>query len=340
MRAVVLVAKEQMEMRELPTPEPGPGEVRVQVRACGICGTDVHIYHGKPGSAEVRPPIVLGHEVAGVIDEVGPGVSDLRPGDRVTVDPNIYCHHCRYCRDGRQHLCEHLQAVGVTRDGGMAEFCTVPAANCYRLPDELSFIEGALMEPLGCCLHGIERLSVHPGQSALVIGGGYIGLMMVQLLDRLGASPIVVSEPDPAKRALAERFGARLVVDPADVPPEQLVVEQFGSGADLVVECVGRPETMQAALRCAGRGGQVLLFGVADPATAVQLSPYDVFARELTIRGSFINPDTHARAIALARDGKIQVSPLVSHRFSLEEIPDVLASYGGLRVTKGLLVFE
>ncbi|MCL6518178.1 zinc-dependent alcohol dehydrogenase family protein [Alicyclobacillus sp.] len=339
MRAAVLLGKEKMVVQELPKPVSGPGEVRVQVKACGICGTDVHIYHGQPGSAEVQPPRVLGHEVAGVIDRVGPGVDGLAPGDRVTVDPNVYCGHCRFCCSGRKHLCESLQAVGVTRDGGMAEFCTVPAANCYRLPDGLSFLEGALMEPLGCCLHGIERIRVLPGLSAVVIGGGYIGLIMVQLLDALGAAPIVVSEPDPAKRALAKRFGADEAVDPAAIPVEAYTSQRFG-GADVVVECVGRPETMRAALRCAGRGGQVLLFGVADPATVVDLSPYEVFAKELTIRGSFINPDTHARAIALVEAGKVRVAPLVTHRFRLEEVPEILAGYASLRVTKGVVVLE
>jgi threonine dehydrogenase-like Zn-dependent dehydrogenase len=160
MKAAVFIGKGQMEVQDRMDPVPGRGEVLVEVKACGICGTDQHIYHGMPGSAAVTPPIVLGHELSGVVAAVGEGVESLRAGDRVTIDPNMYCRGCRFCRSGRYHLCSRLQAVGVTRDGGMAQLCAVPAENAYVLPESLSYEEGAMIEPLGCVLHGIKQLDI------------------------------------------------------------------------------------------------------------------------------------------------------------------------------------
>ncbi|MCL6445247.1 MAG: zinc-dependent alcohol dehydrogenase family protein, partial [Alicyclobacillus sp.] len=304
------------------------------VMACGICGTDQHIYHGKPGSAAVSPPIILGHEFAGRIVDVGEDVHEFRVGDRVTIDPNIYCRSCRFCQDGRPHLCENLQAIGVTRHGGMAEFCVVPVENCYRLPDSLTFEEGALIEPLGCCLHGIEQLELRPGYSAVVIGAGFIGLMMLQLLRLQGIAPVLVIEPNPDKRKVATELGAHHTIDPADDAAFQHI---FPKGSDIVIECVGRADTMQNALRHSGKGGQVMLFGVADPSAVVSLAPFQVFSKELTIRGSFINPHTHPAAIALLREGHVHVQSLVSHRFSLDDVPNAMQRYSTLSVTKAVI---
>ncbi|WP_067935141.1 zinc-dependent alcohol dehydrogenase family protein [Alicyclobacillus kakegawensis] len=341
MKAVVLHGVGNLRVETLPDPVPGPDEVVIRVAVCGICGTDLHIYQGQPGSAEVHPPVVLGHELAGEVLAVGTGVTKLRVGDRVSVDPNLYCGVCRFCRDGRIQMCEHLQAIGVTRNGGMAELCVVPAKNCHRLPDGLGMLEGALVEPLACCVHGIERLSLRPGQSALVIGAGYIGLMMVQLLRLYGAGHIVVSEPEARKRELALSLGADSAINPNALPDHAAGVPaaDAGTGFDVVIECVGRAETMHAAVEAAGRGGQILLFGVANPDAVIQVRPYQVFAKELTIAGSFVNPYTHRAAVALAAQGRIQMVPLVSHRFAPDDIPSVMECYRGLSALKGVIVW-
>lgn len=320
-------------------PEPGVGEVVIRVAVCGICGTDQHIYHGKPGSATVVPPRILGHELSGTVVAVGHGV-DLLTGDRVSVDPNIYCGKCRYCRRGTVHLCERLQAIGVTRDGGMAEYVIVPAANCFRMQDDMSFEQGAMIEPLGCCVHGISQLNLTPGTSAIVIGGGYIGLLMVQLLRLYGCHPVVVSELDDSKHALARELGATATYSPATTDLAGVAGELPGGGFDVVIECVGRADSMQTATLVAGKGGQVLLFGVADPTTEIGLRPFDVFSKELQIKGSFINPNTHEIAMSLVTQGRVDVVKAISHRFTLDNLPEAMSNYPNLRVTKGIVIIE
>lgn len=310
-------------------------EVRIAVLACGICGTDQHIYHGHPGSAEVRPPIVLGHELSGKVLAVGNSVEGLKAGDRVSVDPNVYCGGCRNCRNGRPHLCDRLQAVGVTRDGGMAEWCDVPAANCYLLPDEVTGVEGALVEPLGCVLHGYRKLDVRPVHTAMIIGGGFIGQLFLQLIRRQAAY-VVVCEPAEVKHEQLRRLGADAVIKPDD----EEAVRAWTGKADIVVECVGRQSSMEWALQAAGKGAQVLLFGVSSPETEIKVSPFAVFAKELRIMGSFINPHTHEEAIALIRDKVIEVESLVSHRFTLDQVPEIMGIYPQLNVSKGIIVVE
>ncbi|OAB40120.1 theronine dehydrogenase [Paenibacillus glacialis] len=334
MRAAVLRKTGEIELSTWKEEMLAPGEVRVRVKCCGICGTDQHIYHGHPGSAAVTPPIVLGHELAGEVIEVASDVISLKIGDRVSIDPNIYCGSCRYCRSGRVHLCDRLEAVGVTRDGGMGETCAVPAANCYRLPDGMSDIEGAMVEPLGCVLHGMRKLYIRSTDTVLIIGGGFIGQLFLQLVKRQGAARIVVSEPADSKHEQLLRLGADEVMDPQDA------AQQLINDADVVIECVGRKETMEFAIEAACKGGQVLLFGVSSPETTIQLSPFSVFSKELKIMGSFINPYTHEEAISLLHQQIVQVEPLISHRFQLDEIPDVMGCYPTLQVSKGVILFS
>ena len=330
MKAAVLTDKMNMEIQELPLPAPLDHEVIVKVKACGICGTDQHIYHGQPGSAEVQFPIVLGHELSGEVVQVGKNVTQFTVGNRVSIDPNMYCGTCDYCRGNRVHLCDNLQAIGVTRNGGMGEYCAVPAANCYTLPDELSYEEGAMIEPLGCVLHGFNQIKVWPGASVLTIGGGYIGLMMLQVAKMYGTSPLIVSEPDVTKHELATQLGATDAVIPEEL-------ERRKDGFDVVIECVGRKESMTQAVKMAKKGGTVLLFGVSSPDTKIEIQPFDIFSKELTIKGSFINPHTHDLAISLVQQGKIQIKPLLSHQFTMDQLPEIMNEYPSLKVTKGII---
>ena len=181
MKGAFFLGNREFEVRDMEKRPLAADEVRIRVMACGVCGTDVHIYHGEAGSAEVTPPVVLGHEYAGIVEEVGADVKGLAPGDHVAVDPNIYCGACTPCRDGKKQFCEHLQALGVTRDGGFAQYSAAPAAQCFKLAPELPFEAGAMAEPLACCLHGIDAAGIRPGSTVCVIGGGAIGLLMVQL---------------------------------------------------------------------------------------------------------------------------------------------------------------
>jgi 2-desacetyl-2-hydroxyethyl bacteriochlorophyllide A dehydrogenase len=323
LKAAVLPAPERVEIEERPKPQAGPEEIVVRVASCGVCGTDQHIYKGE--LAQVHFPLVPGHELAGEIVEVGGKVDWLREGDRVALDPNITCGHCFWCQRGEVHLCANLQAIGVTRDGGFAEFCVAPAVQAVKLPEGLSLEQGALAEPLACCVHGADILGVRPGERIAILGGGFIGMLLMQLAKAAGAGTIIVSEPAAQRRETAQRLGADIVVEPKDL--EAAVREATdGIGVDAVIESAGRKETARQCLDLPRRGGRVLFFGVVHPEALIEVSPYAVYQRELTIMGSYVNPFTHARAVQLLAEGKIKTEPLVSHRFPVEEFAAALHS--------------
>ena len=297
-----------------------PDEVLIKVAACGVCGTDVHIYHGSKGSAEVHPPVVLGHEFSGIIVQTGTAVDRFSPGDHVTVDPNIYCGECSFCRRGQKQLCQNLQAIGVTRNGGFAEYCYAPQQQCFLLSDSVPLRHGAMAEPLACCLHGIDRAEIRPGDTVCVIGGGAIGLMMVQLARMSGASRIVLSEPVSYRREIGLQLGADHAVDPTAVPLPQQLQQLLGTaGADIVIECVGNTIATAQAMAAAKPGATILLFSVPKTGTVHPLSLDDVYQKELRIVGSKINPDTHQRAVDLINSGRLQFAPLITHSYPVEQ---------------------
>jgi 2-desacetyl-2-hydroxyethyl bacteriochlorophyllide A dehydrogenase len=319
MRAAVFPVPEECEIVQREAPAPAEHEALVRVHACGVCGTDAHIYRGR---FPARFPLIAGHEFAGVVEEVGSSVSFLQPGDRVAVDPNIYCGSCRPCRRGLTHLCRNLSAVGVTRDGGFATHCVVPARQCHTVTSEMPFEVAALAEPVACCVHGIDRAGIVSGDVVLLLGAGTIGLVLLQLARLQGAALTVVSELDPGKRELAKGLGATRVVDPAAEDLEQAVEDMSdGSGPDVVIECVGAGATAQQACDLAGEGGRVLLFGVAPEEAEITISPYRVYRNEIAITGSFTNPFTQSRALALLASGRLQIEGLISHRLPLDEVP-------------------
>ena len=316
MLAAVFPSPGSCEIVRRKDPIPGEGEVLVQVKACGVCGTDVHIYRGQ---FPARFPLVAGHEFSGLVQAAGPNVTSVQPGDHVTIDPNITCGLCRPCRRGLTHLCRDLRGIGVVRDGGFATHCLAPARQVYRLPEEMSFETAALAEPVACCLHGIERADPRPGDVVVLIGAGVIGLLLLQLCLLRGAALTIVSELEPKKREAARALGAARVVDPRSEDLIEVVREvSDGSGADVVIEAVGGQETAQQAPELAAEGGQVLLFGVAPQEARIAVSPFDIYRREVTITGSFTNPYTHAAAIALLASGRLPVGDLVSHRLGLD----------------------
>jgi L-iditol 2-dehydrogenase len=310
-----------VEAREVPLP--GPGELKVRVEASGLCGTDLHIASGEYPVA--RPGVTLGHEYAGSVCEVGPGVEAYGVGDRVVVDPNIPCRVCSYCHSSRPHLCENPQALGVTLNGGMAEFSVVPVAQAYRLPEGLPSEAGALTEPLACTLHAIDLAGLRPGESALVLGAGPIGILCASLLVAAGASRVLVSEPNPGRREHVREVGAE------PVSPEYV----SGVEADVVFECVGRAETMRDAVEAARPGGTVMWVGVASPEAKVAVRPYDIFRRELTIRGSYTNPYVMERSLALLASGRVNWEAIVTHRYPLDDFERAWAAHregAGLKV--------
>lgn len=315
----------QFEVRDIPDLVPEDGEVLIRVAACGICGTDVHIYHGDKGSTEVYPPVILGHELSGIVEKVGHGVFNIKPGDHVTVDPNSYCGKCHYCQIGKKQMCENLYAVGVNRDGGFAEYCLVPEKQCFQLNKDLPLKYGAMTEPLACCIHGIDRVEIRQGDTVCVIGGGAIGLLMVQLARLAGASKVVLSEPVAMRRQIGLELGADAVIDPIKETIGENLEEILGvSGADIVIECVGLPEAVEQAFQVAKKGASLLLFSVPKTGSIYELHLEDMFRKELKIVGSMINPDTHRRAVELINAGRIRLDKIITHSYPLEQVEEAI----------------
>jgi 2-desacetyl-2-hydroxyethyl bacteriochlorophyllide A dehydrogenase len=327
MKGTFFLGNKKFETREMNLSALKDDEIMVKNMAAGVCGTDVHIYHGSQGSAAVTPPIVLGHEYAGEVVRVGSRVSGIRIGDKVTIDPNIYCGECHYCRLGKKQHCEHLTAIGVNRNGGFAEYSIVPAKQAFVLKDDVDYEEGAMTEPLACCLHGIDNVGIRPGDNVCVIGGGAIGLMMVQLAKISGAAMVILSEPIELRRKIGLEVGADYAVNPVAGDLKEQIDGLTGlDGVDVVIECVGKTVATDQAVRIAGRGASILLFSVPNMDAEYKLPLFDVFKKELKIQGSFINPDTHLRAVNLINEKKIKIKPLITHRFPLEEVENAILS--------------
>lgn len=325
MKASRFLGNKTFAVTDLPTPHAGPGELVLRNQVCGVCGTDVHIYHGEPGSADVNPPVVLGHEYSGEVVEVGEGVTGFAVGDHVTVDPNIYCGHCAYCQNGKKQLCPSMEAIGVTRDGGFAQYSRIPAAQAFKLEPTVPWEAAAMAEPLACCLHGIDLAGIQVGDKVCVVGGGAIGLLMVQLAKLSGASQIVLSEPNEKRRQVGLQLGANAAIDPTRPDAQEAFAQVLGGGANVVIECVGNVPAVKSAFQFAGKGATVLLFSVPKVDATFDLPLFDVYKKELTIKGSFVNPDTHARAVALINSGKVDFDPIITHRFTLDQLPEAIA---------------
>ena len=318
MKAVILHGKENISLGEFPTPVLHAGEVKVAVSYCGICGSDYHKYEGKANTHPIKYPVPLGHEISGIVYEVGEGVTGLAVGDRVTVDPNWSCGKCYFCQSGKPAFCEN--ARGVVK--GMADFVVSPVENVYKLPDGLSLKHAALAEPLACCIHGADLLGVKHGESVALVGFGAIGAMMLELIAHSGAGDITVIEPNADKKEMALSMGATRFISPTD--EEEIKKLADGGRVARVIECVGNKHAEATALRVAGKGATVVFFGVADEKETMPFSAYEAFAKELTIKTSFVNPFTTKRAVDMLASGMISADKLISAVLTMEEALDEL----------------
>lgn len=321
MRVASLTDVGEMEVREQERPKPEPDEVVLRVGACGVCATDLHMYHG---SYAVDFPIVLGHESAGTVTELGDEVTGLESGDRVAMNPAVPCNTCSYCKRGETNLCENATAIGGAGDriidGSFAEYVKVPASNVEKI-GELPFRHAALAEPLGCCIHAADRSGVGQADSVALIGAGPIGLLMLQTLRNRGAGPIAVSELDPKRRELAAEMGADVVVDPNDVDPVEAIREEIGE-VDAGIEVVGLVPTIQQAYDVTAKGGNTLIVGVPKQDATMEINPFDIYFNDLDIRGTFaLTQESFERAVSLLRQGRIDVDTIVTEEIGLEDIP-------------------
>jgi D-arabinitol dehydrogenase (NADP+) len=323
-KAAYYQAVREVDVREAPDPNPGPGDVLIRVHACGICGTDQHIFDGDVGGPL---PLIGGHELAGEVVSVGAEVvDDIRAGERVAVEPNISCGSCFYCQRGQVNHCLRWSAIGVTRDGGFADYVVAPASNVYRI-GEMDYEVAAFIEPLSCVVYGLKRLEIPLGASALIYGAGPIGLLMLQLVRHGGASQLAIVDLKPEKLELAGRLGATMTAA-AGPSADEALREASPFGFDVVIDCTGVPSVVEHMFTHVRNNGKLLFFGVNPTDARASISPYDVYRKDLAIYGSFALRFTFHDALAVLESGAVEVKPLISDRLPIERFAEALGLAG------------
>jgi D-arabinitol dehydrogenase (NADP+) len=287
--------------------KPKANEVLIKIMASGICGTDIHIFNGDYLS---NYPIVPGHEFSGIIEHVGKDVIRFQVGDRVAVEPNISCDNCYYCLNNHQNFCENWQAIGVTLQGGMAQYIIVPEKVTFHIND-LPFESGAFMEPLSCVLHGIERINIRISNRVAILGAGPIGLLFLQMVQLQGATSVTVLENQTSRAEIAKRFGANHVANNI----KELKDEDF----DIVIDATGKISIMDKTIDLVRRGGKVLLFGVPSAGEMINFEGIKLFQKGLTLFSSFTSVRNSYQAISLLQSKQIVVSELISHTLPLSD---------------------
>jgi threonine dehydrogenase-like Zn-dependent dehydrogenase len=335
MRAAVFAGHGKVEVVDRPRPAvQSPDDVVIRVQASGLCGSDLRAF-ATPPEMIYDEGVTVGHEFAGVVADAGQDVR-LAPGSRVVVHPNIWCQRCYYCRSGRTNLCDQFVHIGSMRDGGAAEFCVVPERMVYPLPDDLPVERAALAEPLSCVLNGTGQAAVAPGESALIIGGGPIGLLYLLLFKAAGAFPVIVSEIAAGRAQWALDLGADFIVDPrtADVPDAVRDITE-GRGADVAVDAVG--SMLPSAIMSVAKAGRVFTFGLNDRAT-VGVQQAVLAYREISVHGVYIAKGTFPLALRMLTDNRLGFDRLLTRNYPLEGIGEAIADLRSGAVAKGLLI--
>ncbi len=309
MKAAILYKPHELKIVKNIIPTPTSSELLIKTAYCGVCGTDVHLFHGDEGSVPMIPMTIPGHELSGIL---------VSTGENVVVDPNYFCGKCNACINNKPHYCENIKNTGVTINGGFAEYLVAETSQIHKLPKNVSLLQGAFAEPLSCCLHGLSKISISSRDNVLIIGGGTIGLLMLQLCRYYGANKVSLIDVLPKKRNIATSLGADNTYESINM----ISNEKYNK----VIECVGKKETCQDAIKVCEETGIILLFGLTKPEEEISVKPFDLFKRDLTITSSFINPNTIKKAIAILGTGAINVDKLIGSIISLEELPNVLAN--------------
>jgi L-iditol 2-dehydrogenase len=321
MKALVLTDYNNFQIQDVPQPDCGSDEVLLRVRACGICGSDIHGMDGSTGRR--RPPIIMGHEASGEIAEVGPDVQGFQQGDRVTFDSTVYCGRCRYCMAGDVHLCDHRRVLGVSCDeyrchGAFAQYVAVPARILYRLPEAVSFQRAALVEPTSIAFHAVHRMKIHLADTAVVVGTGMVGLLVVQALRAAGCGQLIAVDLDPRRLRLASELGADVTLDASRVDaPAEVARLTEGRGADVAAEVAGNTTAVQTAVGCLRKGGQLSLVGNLSP--TIELPLQAVVTRELSLLGSCASRGDYPACLEMIARGTIRVDPLISATARLDD---------------------
>lgn len=319
-QAAVLYAPHDIRLEERPVPRPGPGEVLIEIKAVGVCGSDVHYYeHGRIGSYVVRQPLVLGHESAGVIMDVGEGVNTSRAGERVAIEPGIPDGVCEQCRSGRYNLCPNVRFFGTPPiDGAFTNYVTIPESFAYTLPDQMSDEEGALIEPLSVGLWACRKAQLQGADRLLITGAGPIGMLAMKVALALGATQITMTDVSPQRLEMARKLGATRTVNVAETPLATVGVE-----ADVLIECSGNQKALMDGIRSLRPAGKAIAVGMS-PGEEVSVPMAVLQNREITLTGTFRYANTYADAIALVASGRIDLKPIITGHYALEETEQAL----------------
>jgi 2-desacetyl-2-hydroxyethyl bacteriochlorophyllide A dehydrogenase len=313
MKSIVIERPNEISILERDVPEPGPGQLMIQVRASGICGTDLHIFRGEYLG---KYPVIPGHEFSGVVASIGSGVTRFQVGDRVAVEPNIACDNCLNCLNNRQNFCLNWEAIGVTLPGGMEEYVLIPEKAAFHI-GELPFEVGAFMEPLSCVIHGVERAHIAVGDHVAIFGAGPIGSLMIQMARIQGAARITVLEVNSGRADLAHQLGADRVASNFD----ELQLDTY----DVVIDATGAIPVMNRTIDFVRKGGTVLLFGVPPSGRILEIEGFKIFQKGLTVLSSFTSVRNSFQAVDLLQSGQVKVDSLISHHLPLREMPHALA---------------
>jgi L-iditol 2-dehydrogenase len=314
MKALLLTAPTQLELVDFPNPAPAADEVLVRVRACGICGSDIHGWDGSTGRR--RPPLIMGHEASGEIAAAGPEVKRWKVGDRVTFDSTISCGQCQYCRTGQVNLCDNRRVVGVApveyrQHGAFAEYVALPARILYALPDQLTYEQAAMIEPVSIAIHAVGRVKIAPTDTVVVVGSGMIGLFVIQALRWAGAARVIAVDLEDKRLALARELGATDTINSGQGDPVAEIHRLTnGRGADLAFEVVGISPTLNLALAALRRGGSAVLVGNLSAKTEFPMQA--VVTRELTVYGTCSSAGEYPLCLDLIAKGAIRVEPMIS----------------------------
>ncbi|HHW03753.1 MAG TPA: alcohol dehydrogenase catalytic domain-containing protein [Thermoanaerobacterales bacterium] len=341
MKAAVFEDIGKIEVKDVPVPKIDENGVLVRVKACAICGSDIRIFHH--GNKRVKPPQILGHEIAGEVVEVGPKVTRFKPGDRVAMGGDIPCGECRYCENGMGNICHINYALGYQFPGGFAEYVALNslAVNygpIHKIPDNVSYDEAALAEPLACVLNGLELSNIKLGDTVVIIGAGPVGCMMIEVARHMGATKIIMVQRSRPRLEIAKKFGADVYICSSEENAVSRVLEETGDqGADVVIVANSSPEAQAEALKMAGNRARVNFFGgLPRNKSMVTMDTNIIHYREVFVHGSHgASPGHHRKALDLIGSGAIKIGRYISHRFCLDDILEgykVAESHEGLRV--------